>query len=188
MALVEKGVITLGSMRPEHKFTEKYQKGIDWLKSQFENDYTDIEIREDEPYTLDVTLTYDIPKFFKSDDKDVYIRDQKNVFENFLKTYFSVELGSPELGELQVNFRAVNKDEETWVKKEFDKLKKEIRQEFPAIQRIAIKTDTNSPAPVVNFYRNYDHPDFRKASTDSIREFFKQKGYGEALTRGFRAR
>jgi hypothetical protein len=185
-SLVEKGVITLGSMRPEHKFTEKYQKGIDWIKSQFENDYTDIEIREDEPYTLDVTLTYDIPKFFKSDDKDVYSRDQKNAFENFLKTYFGVELGSPELGEIQVNFNTIKKDEETWIKKEFAKLKKEIRVEFPSIQRIMIKTNRNSLTPQVNFYRDYSHPDYRKANKDNTKEFFQKKGYGEGLTREFR--
>lgn len=185
-SLVEKGVITLGSMRPEHKFTEKYQKGINWLKSQFENDYTDIDIKEDEPYILDVTLTYDIPKFFKSNDEDVYNRDQKNKLEKILNTYFGAELGSPELGELEVNFNTINKDEEAWIKKEFAKLKKEIRKEFPSIQRIMIKTNRNSMTPDVTFYRDYSHSDYRKANKDNIKEFFQKKGYGEGLTREFR--
>ena len=186
--LVRKGVFTLGSMRPEVKFTEKYKKALPWLKAQFKNDYTDIEIEEDEPYNLDVTLTYDIPQYFKTDDTVDRLRDQKNSFINLLKTYFGVETGSPELGELKVNFRSIHKDEETWIKKEFAKLKKEIRKEFPTIQRIVIKTyNPASPNPDVTFYRNYSSPNFRETNVDRITEFFKQRGYGEALTKGFSA-
>ena len=125
--LVRKGVFTLGSMRPEVKFTEKYKKALPWLKDQFKNDYTDIEIEEDEPYNLDVTLTYDIPQYFKTDDTIDRLRD--------LKTY------------------------------------------NPA-----------SPNPDVTFYRDYSSPNFRETNVDRITEFFKQKGYGEALTKGFSAR
>ena len=185
MELVRKGVFTLGSMRPEVKFTEKYKKALPWLKDQFKNDYTDIEIEEDEPYNLDVTIIYDIPQYLKTDDTVNRLRDQHS-FIKLLETYFGVEIGSPELGELKVNFRSIHKDEETWIKKEFAKLKKEIRVEFPAIQRIMIKTNRNSQTPQVNFYRDYDHPDYRKANKDNIKEFFQKKGYGEGLTREFR--
>ena len=185
MELVKTGVFTLGSMRPEVKFTEKYKKALPWLKDQFKNDYTDIEIEEDEPYNLDVTITYDIPQYLKTDDTVNRLRDQHS-FIKLLETYFGVEIGSPELGELKVNFRSIHKDEETWIKKEFAKLKKEIRVEFPAIQRIMIKTNRNSQTPQVNFYRDYDHPDYRKANKDNIKEFFQKKGYGEGLTREFR--
>lgn len=185
MELVKTGVFTLGSMRPEVKFTEKYKKALPWLKDQFKNDYTDIEIEEDEPYNLDVTIIYDIPQYLKTDDTVNRLRDQHS-FIKLLETYFGVEIGSPELGELKVNFRSIHKDEETWIKKEFAKLKKEIRVEFPAIQRIMIKTNRNSQTPQVNFYRDYDHPDYRKANKDNIKEFFQKKGYGEGLTREFR--
>ena len=185
MQLVRKGVFTLGSMRPEVKFTEKYKKALPWLKDQLKNDYTDIEIEEDEPYNLDVTIIYDIPQYLKTDDTVNRLRDQHS-FIKLLETYFGVEIGSPELGELKVNFRSIHKDEETWIKKEFAKLKKEIRVEFPAIQRIMIKTNRNSQTPQVNFYRDYDHPDYRKANKDNIKEFFQKKGYGEGLTREFR--
>ena len=185
MELVRKGVFTLGSMRPEVKFTEKYKKALPWLKAQFKNDYTDIEIEEDEPYNLDVTIIYDIPQYLKTDDTVNRLRDQHS-FIKLLETYFGVEIGSPEIGELKVNFRSIHKDEETWVKKEFAKLKKEIRKEFPTIQRIMIKTNRNSQTPQVNFYRDYDHPDYRKANKDNIKEFFQKKGYGEGLTREFR--
>ena len=185
MELVRTGVFTLGSMRPEVKFTEKYKKALPWLKDQFKNDYTDIEIEEDEPYNLDVTIIYDIPQYLKTDDTVNRLRDQHS-FIKLLETYFGVEIGSPELGELKVNFRSIHKDEETWIKKEFAKLKKEIRVEFPAIQRIMIKTNRNSQTPQVNFYRDYSHPDYRKANKDNIKEFFQKKGYGEGLTREFR--
>ena len=176
-------------MRPEVKFTEKYKKALPWLKDQFKNDYTDIEIEEDEPYNLDVTLIYDIPQYLKTDDTVNRLRDQKNSFIQMVKTYFGVESGSPELGELKVNFRSIHKDEETWVKKEFAKLKKEIRKEFPTIQRIVIKTyNPTSPNPDVTFYRDYSSPNFRETNVDRITEFFKQRGYGEALTKGFSAR
>lgn len=188
MELVRNGVFTLGSMRPEVKFTEKYEKTIPWLKSQFKNEYTDIEIKEDEPYNLDVTLIYDIPQYFKTDDTIERLRDQKNSFINMLETYFGVDTGSPELGELKVNFNSFHKDEETWIKKEFTKLKKEIRKEFPAIKRIAIKTYGSSPSPEVTFYRDYRSSNFRDTNVDRIREFFEQKGYGKALTQGFYAR
>ena len=49
-----------------------------------------------------------------------------------------------------------------------------------------IKTNRNSQTPQVNFYRDYDHPDYRKANKDNIKEFFQKKGYGEGLTREFR--
>jgi hypothetical protein len=188
MELVRNGVFTLGSMRPEVKFTEKYEKTIPWLTSQFKNEYTDIEIKEDEPYNLDVTLIYDIPQYFKTDDTITPLRNQKNSFINLLETYFGVDTGSPELGELKVKFNSFHKDEETWIKKEFTKLKKEIRKEFPAIQRIVIKTSGSSPSPDVSFYRDYRSSNFRDTNVDRIREFFEQKGYGKALTQGFYVR
>lgn len=185
--LIDRGIIDLGNMRPEEKFTEKNKKTIPWIKSQFENDYTEVEITEDEPYSLNVKFIYDIPKLLKTDNDDLHYAVTIKRFNEILERYYGLRMGSPALGEMDVKFQMNSKGEEDWIKKEFSKLKKEIKQEFPSIKRISIKGRNRSPNFTVTFFRDYNSTSFRNTSVERIREFFTNKGYGKALTSGFSA-
>ena len=130
--LIEIGAHILPSLRQEKKFTERFGKHIAPLIDMLElPSYARLEITEDKPYEIDVTVYIDYPSFLKSEERSMtsYHNPIAPRFRALLENYLGVEFGNPVHGKIKLNFDIKIENENEWIKKVLNKeIKKHIKE------------------------------------------------------------
>lgn len=182
-ALVEKGLAKIHSMRPEQKFTDKYKKTIPWLLSVLSGPGYKTKIVEEDPYSFKFIVDVDFVKNLKEDIEieDGIVFEIQNTINGTLKNYYNLEQGNPELGEYEYKVFVNFNGEGEWVKKEFSKLKKEIKNLEPDTYRITYQKRPKYVFPEITIFNNKTRYDsrHRQSVREKIRNLLREKGYNE---------
>jgi len=183
--LIEKGVVTIPSMRPEGTFMSKYSKFVDLFTKKLNlPDYVKLEINEPESYVLEPSLIVDWEKVMKSPEKvrvpsrGVIIKELKS----FLQNYMGFEIDSPFRGGVSVERATLNDlNYDVWMKNEITKkIKPEIKKLPNANQIKAIRTEysSNSVELKIIFYNNYGfNYSQKRALRDQANALLEELGY-----------
>lgn len=183
--LIEKGVVTIPSMRPEGTFMSKYGKFVDLFTKKLNlPDYVKLEINEPESYVLEPSLIVDWEKVMKSPEKvrvpsrGVIIKELKS----FLQNYMGFEIDSPFRGGVSVERATLNDlNYDVWMKNEITKkIKPEIKKLPNANQIKAIRTEysSNSVELKIIFYNNYGfNYSQKRALRDQANALLEELGY-----------
>jgi hypothetical protein len=185
--LINKGAIEFETLRPEEKFTEKYEKALSKIipKIKINPKYT-VKISEERPNEVRLNIDIDIEDWLKLSIKD---KLEAGYFVGKLRTnivkLLGVEFGSPTHGKLQINNYdiSVNGTDE-WVKNVMNKkIKKEIKDSIFAkyIQRMSIKVDRDKLriSIVQPRHSGLGYGENRTNFEKFVEDLFEQYGYNK---------
>lgn len=130
--IIEKGISTLSTLRPEEKFTEKYARVFNIIINNLKlPDFIKLSITENNSYDVNITFKVDFPKMLMS---TLNNPRNTNQYQQEFKTAIEVLMGktvggNPEFGELKISFMTQFEGVDEWVKNVWNKvLKKEIKK------------------------------------------------------------
>ena len=182
--LAEIGAYTLPSLRSEEKFTEQYKRHIPRLIKLLEiPSWVRVELKEDEPYEVEVNLYVDYPSYLKKDPSSLNLDQyglQKKLIQLF-EDYLGIEYGNVAHGKLNLSLDILSENEDTWVK---NVLNKEIKKHIKAMPdgnyvhsiRFEPKVTGNSNMKII--YKENAHREIHLYSfRNKVREYLKELGY-----------
>ena len=185
--LINKGAIEFETLRPEEKFTEKYEKALSKIipKIKINPKYT-VKISEERPNEVRLDIGIDIEDWLKLSLKD---KIEANNFSGILRTnihkLLGVEFGSPAHGKLQINDYSVRiNGTDMWIKYVMDKkIKKEIKNSIfgKFIQRMSIKVERDRLiiSIVQPRYGRFGYGENRTNFEKFVEDLFEQYGYNK---------
>ena len=184
--LIKKGAIEFESLRPDEKFTEKYEKAVsrilDKLKSELNPAYK-VDLIENEPYVVRLFLNIDIEDWLKlSEAEKQYASRMGSVFGNTLKKLLGIEFGPTIHGKLNYysNNPAID-NFDTWMKNVMNKkIKKQIKEsEFGKyVQRMKVGFSSDKLRIDIIPNRQYRYTAQNSGGLrDFIPELFEKMGY-----------
>lgn len=184
--LIKKGAIEFETLRPDEKFTEKYEKAVsrilDKLKSELNPAYR-VDLIENEPYVVRLFLYIDIEDWLKlSEAEKQYAYRMGSAFGNSLKKLLGVEFGSTIHGKLNYysNQPAID-NFDTWMKNVMNKkIKKQIKEsEFGKyVQRMKVGFSSDVLRIDIIPNRQYRYTAQNSGGLrDFIPELFEKMGY-----------
>lgn len=131
--VLERGLVTLETLQPKEKFTEKNQKLIDRLIPKDLPFGSVITVREEDPHEIIISLNLPFEELLKSNlsigEFDKLKRTPKIILEKMRK-FLGIEEGNPLHGDFHIMTGYNFIDSDKWVKK-FDK---QIKPEMKKIQ------------------------------------------------------
>jgi hypothetical protein len=130
---VRRQLISLPTLRPNVKFTEKYKRVFNFIKSNLKTpDYLDVKFTEESPYDLKMIMTIDYPKMLKSElPKPYVVSIYSDEVTKYLKDFMGTEMGNPIHGQLKFSTEVNIVNEEDWIKTEWNKKIKKGIKEIP---------------------------------------------------------
>ena len=184
--LIKKGAIEFETLRPDEKFTEKYEKAVsrifDKLKSELNPAYK-VDLIENNPYEVRLFLNIDIEDWLKlSEAEKQYAYRMGSVFGNTLKKLLGIEFGSTIHGKLNYysNQPAID-NFDTWMKNVMNKkIKKQIKEsEFGKyVQRMKVGFISDKLRIEIIPNRQYRYSAQNSGGLrDLIPELFEKLGY-----------
>jgi len=185
--LIKKGAIEFETLRPEEKFTEKYEKALSKLISRINiNPKYTVKLSEERPNEVRLDIGINIEDWLKLPLKD---KLEANSFAGILRTnihkLLGVEFGSPTHGKLQINDYSVSiNGTDMWIKYVMDKkIKKEIKNsDFGKfIQRMSIKIERDRIiiSIVQPRYGGFGYGERRTNFEKFVEDLFEQYGYNK---------
>jgi hypothetical protein len=185
--LINKGAIEFETLRPEEKFTEKYEKALSKLISRINiNPKYTVKLSEERPNEVRLDIGIDIEDWLKLSLKD---KIEANNFSGILRTnihkLLGVEFGSPAHGKLQINDYSTSINGiDIWIKYVMDKkIKKEIKNSIfgKFIQRMSIKVERDRLiiSIVQPRYGRFGYGENRTNFEKFVEDLFEQYGYNK---------
>ena len=182
--IINKGLYKYASLRPETKFTDKFQKKIQYFIDKIElPTYVTLHLKEDLPWKIEQSLELDFVSRLKDPEfKRMYSSSILDKFEKYFTNYMGIETGNSEHGELEFrrDFDFLVKGFEEWVKTDYKKLKKEIKSIPGAegVQRIVLELDKrNAEVEMQIVFKSDSRWDRDKEYINKVKEYITQKGY-----------
>lgn len=182
--IINKGLYKYASLRPETKFTDKFQKKLQYFIDKLELPaYVTLHLKEDLPWKIEQSLELDFISRLKDPEfKRMYSSSILDKFEKYITNYMGIETGNSEHGELEFkrDYDFLVKGFEEWVKTDYKKLKKEIKSIPGAegVQRIVLELDKrNAEVEMQIVFKSDSRWDRDKEYINKVKEYITQKGY-----------
>ena len=181
--LVEIGAHILPSLRQEKKFTERFGKHVERLIEMLElPSFARLELTENKPYDVNVTLYIDFPTLLKSEEHSIsnYNNPIQNRFKSLLGNYLGVEFGNPVHGKVNLNFSVKLENEDEWVKKVLNKeIKKHIKQmpDGNYVHSIRFEPRTDKAVIKIVYKENSSRQIHQYQFRNKVNEYLKGLGY-----------
>ena len=179
--IIEKGRHTLPSLYKQEKFTEKYKKSINYILNSFTlPPWAKIEIEENNPNFVNVSLVIDFPKFMKDmSDIDKPNSVPRKLIKSF-EDYLGIETGNPTYGFVKFSSNPIELiNVEEWIKNELTKIKKEVKK-IPGsdiLKSIRFYPEESIPTLQLVFNRSNWEYNKRKDLKDKIKTLVENMGY-----------
>lgn len=182
--IINKGLYKYASLRPETKFTEKFEKKLPYFIDKLElPKYVTLHLKEDLPWKIEQSLELDFVSRLKDPEfKRMYSSGVLDKFEKYITNYMGIETGNSEHGELEFRreYDFLVKGFEEWVKTDYKKLKKEIKSIPGAegVQRIVLELDKrNAEVSMQIVFKADSRWDRDKEYINRVKDYIEQKGY-----------
>lgn len=177
--IILKQLETLPSLEPNKKFTEKYEKQLDYLIKYLDiPDYVKLNIEEVRPNNVNVEFEIDFPSMLISDD-DFTTLSSFNNLKKYLEDFMGIEYGSPSHGLLKLDYHVRTIGGEEFVKKIFTKQIKPELKKLPssgAIHSMKITADSNK-FTITLIYRQSSYYSTRNLIKKEIKDYFVANGF-----------
>lgn len=178
--MVLKGVEKLPTLRPNKKFTEKFQKAMNYIvKGLNLPDYVNMVIEEESPYEIMIVFNVDFYMMLKSPLRHPFdITKYYKHIRTMLETFMGIDFGNPSHGNLRLDYIVRYNDTDKWVNNIW---KKEIRKGIKVldsdktIHSIQLKLNGGKVEIKVRFYDRYSI--YKQSEIVKIREYIKSLGY-----------
>lgn len=182
--IIEKGLYKYASLRPETKFTDKFEKKIQFFIDKLDlPPYVQFKMKEDLPWKVEIGVELDFNQRLKDPQiKRMHSSGILDKFEKYITNYMGIETGNSEHGELEFKreYDFLVKGFEEWVKTDYKKLKKEIKSIPGAegVQRIVLELDKrNAEVSMQIVFKADSRWDRDKEYINKVKEYITQKGY-----------
>lgn len=146
--LVRKGKLTLKSLRPNEKFTEKYKRPFEKIIKKLDlPDFVTLEIAEHYPHEISISLIIGFEYWLLSNAPIAHVSLIQRKITNFITDYLGIEGDNPIYGGVHVDVNRRFVGEESWVKNVLNKRIKTHIKTLPGaddIQRIHFTVDGDS--------------------------------------------
>lgn len=182
--IIEKGLYKYASLRPETKFTDKFEKKIQFFIDKLDlPPYVQFKMKEDLPWKVEIGVELDFNQRLRDPQiKRMHSSGILDKFEKYITNYMGIETGNSEHGELEFKreYDFLVKGFEEWVKTDYKKLKKEIKSIPGAegVQRIVLELDKrNAEVSMQIVFKSDSRWDRDKEYINKVKEYITQKGY-----------